>query len=452
MQKFFNMNIIIAGAGEVGKHLAIMLAKENHNLSIIDSKQERLELLSNQIDALMIPGEASSIQALKQAGCKDADLFIALTQNEDTNLLSCLTAKKMGAKKCIARIDNPEFLTEKNTCFFQEMGIDTIVCPEKQAAGEIVGLLKQVGTSEIMDFSSGKLSLFVVKLEENAPVVGKTLAEVAQMENTFHFTAIAIGRNQKTIIPKGSDTFQPLDMVFVITDAEGIPYILKYSGKEKFDISDVMIIGASRIARKTARDLEKHLNIKIIERNKEKCEELAAELNSTLIINGDGTDVNLLIDEGIKRMDAFLALTGNSETNILSCLLAKNMGVKKVIAEIENVDFIDIADRIGIDTIINKKLISASHLHRYTLKAEVSSIKCLTGADAELMEMVAKPGSKITTAPLRNMNFPTDALVGGIIRNNKGMIANGKIKIEPYDKVIVFALPTAIKEVQEFFN
>ena len=366
------MKIIIAGAGDVGKHLAIMLSKEDHNLSIIDNNKEKLDLISNHIDVILVNGEASSIIALKNAGCKDADLFIALTQNEDTNLLSCLNAKKIGVKKCIARIDNPEFLTEKNICFFNEMGVDTLICPEKQAAGEIVGLLKQVGTSEIMDFSNGKLSLFVVKLEENAPVIGKTLAEIAKIEKNIHFTAIAISRNHKTIIPRGNDVFQSNDMVFVITDAIGIPFILKYSGKEKFDISDVMIIGASRIARKAASDLEKHLNIKIIERDKNKCEELAADLNSTLIINGDGTDVNLLIDEGIKRMDAFLALTGNSETNILSCLLAKNLGVKKVIAEIENVDFIDIADRIGIDTIINKKLISASHLHRYTLKAEVS--------------------------------------------------------------------------------
>jgi len=446
------MKIIIAGAGDVGKHLAIMLSKEDHNLSIIDNNKEKLDLISNHIDVILVNGEASSIIALKNAGCKDADLFIALTQNEDTNLLSCLNAKKIGVKKCIARIDNPEFLTEKNICFFNEMGVDTLICPEKQAAGEIVGLLKQVGTSEIMDFSNGKLSLFVVKLEENAPVIGKTLAEIAKIEKNIHFTAIAISRNHKTIIPRGNDVFQSNDMVFVITDAIGIPFILKYSGKEKFDISDVMIIGASRIARKAASDLEKHLNIKIIERDKNKCEELAADLNSTLIINGDGTDVNLLIDEGIKRMDAFLALTGNSETNILSCLLAKNLGVKKVIAEIENVDFIDIADRIGIDTIINKKLISASHLHRYTLKAEVSSIKCLTGVDAELMELVAKPGSKITTLPLRDIGFPENALVGGIIRNNKGIIANGTIKIEPYDKVIVFALPSAFNEVQDFFS
>ncbi|PKP19741.1 MAG: Trk system potassium transporter TrkA [Bacteroidetes bacterium HGW-Bacteroidetes-21] len=446
------MNIVIAGAGEVGYHLAQMLSKENHTISIIDKNKERLDQISNQIDVLAINGETSTLSSLKAAGCKGADLFIALTQSEDTNLLSCLIAKKVGAEKCIARIDNSEFLDDKNISFFKEMGIDLIICPEKQAAGEIVGLLKQTGTSEIMDFSGGKLSLYVVKLEENAPVVGKTLAEVAKMQNSFHFTAIAINRNQKTIIPKGNDILQPNDLVFVITDTEGIPFILSYSGKERFDINDIMIVGASRIAKKTARHLEKHLNIKIIEKDKSKCEEVAAQLNTTLIINGDGTNVDLLIDEGIKRMDAFLALTGNSETNILSCLLAKSMGVKKVIAEIENIDFIDIADRIGIDTIINKKFISASYIYRYTMKAEVSSIKCLTGADAELMELVAKPGSKITTGSLREINFPADALIGGVIRGNNGIIANGKLKIEPYDRVIVFVLPSSINIVQDFFN
>lgn len=446
------MNIIIAGAGEVGFHLATMLSKENHNIAIIDKSKERLEYINNFVDALMVTGETSSLTTLKEAGCSQCDLFIALTQIEDTNLLSCLIAKKIGAKKCIARIDNSEFLTDKNTNFFKEMGVDVIICPEKQAAGELIGLVKQVGTSEIMDFSGGKLSLYVIKLEENAPVINKSLTEIVSWQKEFHFTAIAINRNQKTIIPKGSDVLQVNDLVFVITDIQGIPFILKYSGKERFEINDIMIIGGSRIAKKTALDLEKHLNVKLIEKNKLKCEQLASVLNNTLVINGDGADVNLLVDEGIKRMDAFLALTGNSETNILACLLAKSMGVKKVIAEIENVDYIDIADRIGIDTIINKKLVSASHIFRYTMRAEVSSIKCLTGADAELLEMVAKPGSKITQTTIRESAFPSDALIGGIIRGNEGIIARGTIKIEPYDKVIVFALPTAISKVQTFFN
>jgi len=446
------MKIIIAGAGQVGYHLALMLNKEKHELTIIDKDANRLSALSSQIDALILEGPTSSIETLLKANCGETDLFIALTSSEDTNIVSSLIAKQLGVKKCIARIDNSEFLVEKNTQLLNQMGVDVIICPEKQTAGEIVGLLKQTGTSEIMDFSGGKLSLYVVKLEENAPVINKTLIEVAGMKESFHFTAVAITREHKTMIPRGNDVFLPGDLVFVITDNEGIPFVLEYSGKEKFEINDIIILGGSRIARKATLYLEKHLNIKLIEKSKSKCEQLAALFNKTLVINGDGTDVGLLLNEGIKKADAFLALTGNSETNILTCLLAKNFGVKKVIAEIENVDFIDLADKIGIDTIINKKLVSASHIFRYTMKAEVSSIKCLTGADAELMELVAKPGSKITSDILRKINFPCDALVGGIIRSNTGIIAKGSMKIEPYDKVIVFALPSAISKVQSYFD
>lgn len=446
------MRIIIAGAGEVGQHIAKMLSKGKHNIIVIDSDKENLKNVDSHFDLLTINGSASSISVLKEAKIKSADLFIAVTNFEDVNIVSAILAKKLGAKKTIARIDNKEHLLLTNRQHFTDLGIDLLICPEKLAAKEIVGLLKQTGTTEIFEFSDKKLLLFVIKLDENATVINKTLVESAKIDKTFNYRAVAITRNTQTIIPRGDDKFLINDLIYVITNKAGIKSLLKYTGKKRFHIHNIMIIGGSRIGRRTAKDLEYHFNIKLIEINKDKSPLLADFLEKTLVITGDGSNIDLLVEEGIKKMDAFIAVTGNSETNILSCLLAKKLGVKKTIAEIENIDYIDLAENIGIDTIINKKLITASHIFGFTMNAEVSSLKCLTGADAEVLEFVVHQNAKITKKTLKFMDFPEDAIIGGVVRGNNSFIAKGDTLIEAQDKVVVFALPSAIHKVEKFFN
>ncbi len=446
------MKIIIAGAGEVGQHIAKMLSKENHNIIVIDTDKENLKNVDSHFDLLTVNGSASSISVLKEAKIKSADLFIAVTNFEDVNIVSAILAKKFGAKKTIARIDKKEHLLLTNRQHFTDLGIDLLICPEELAAKEIVGLLKQTGTTEIFEFSDKKLLLFVIKLDENASIINKTLVEAAKIDKTFNYRAVAITRNTQTIIPRGDDKFLINDLIYVITNKAGIKSLLKYSGKKRFHIHNIMIIGGSRIGRRTAKDLEYHFNIKLIEINKDKSPLLADFLEKTLVITGDGSNIDLLTEEGIKNMDAFIAVTGNSETNILTCLLAKKLGVKKTIAEIENIDYIDLAENIGIDTIINKKLITASHIFQFTMKAEVSSLKCLTGADAEVLEFVVHKNSKITKKTLKFMDFPEDAIIGGVVRGNNSYIAKGDTLIEEQDKVVVFALPSAIRKVEKFFN
>ncbi len=446
------MKIIIAGAGEVGQHIAKMLSKEKHDIIVIDSDKENLKNVDSHFDLLTINGSASSISVLKEAKIKSADLFIAVTNFEDVNIVSAILAKKLGAKKTIARIDKKEHLLLTNRQHFADLGIDLLICPEELAAKEIVGLLKQTGTTEIFEFSDKKLLLFVIKLDENASIINKTLVEAAKIDKTFNYRAVAITRNTQTIIPRGDDKFLINDLIYVITNKAGIKSLLKYSGKKRFHIHNIMIIGGSRIGRRTAKDLEYHFNIKLIEINKDKSPLLADFLEKTLVITGDGSNIDLLTEEGIKNMDAFIAVTGNSETNILTCLLAKKLGVKKTIAEIENIDYIDLAENIGIDTIINKKLITASHIFQFTMKAEVSSLKCLTGADAEVLEFVVHKNSKITKKTLKFMDFPEDAIIGGVVRGNNSYIAKGDTLIEEQDKVVVFALPSAIRKVEKFFN
>jgi trk system potassium uptake protein TrkA len=274
--------------------------------------------------------------------------------------------------------------------------------------------------------------------------------EVAK-EKEIEFRAVAITRQGQTIIPRGQDQFELNDLVYVVTNKAGIKDVMKYSGKKRIDIKNVMILGGSRIGKRVAKSLENRYNIKLIEIDKDKSTKLADYLQNTLVINGDGRNIDLLVEEGLQNMDTFIAVTGNSETNILSCVLAKKMGVKKTIAEIENIDYIDLGESMGIDTIINKKLITASRIFKFTMSAEVETMKCLTGSDADVLEFVAKADSKITKGSLKEIDFPRDAIVGGVIRGNKAFIAKGNTHIKADDRVVVFALPSAVKKLEKFF-
>jgi trk system potassium uptake protein TrkA len=327
-----------------------------------------------------------------------------------------------------------------------------MIYPEKIASREVVGLLAQTGSTEVVEFTGGKLHMYVIRLEEDAPIIGKKLRELSPDAEHLQFRAVAMTRNNQTLIPGGDDTFQPGDLVYVISSQAGLKELYKYSGKQHFEIRNIMILGGSRIGIRTARQLGNQHYVKMVEIDKQKSYKLSNLLPNTLVINGDGTNMELLRDEGLEKMDAFIAVTGNSETNILSCLLAKHLGIKRTIAEVENIDYIQLAENIGIDTIINKKLITASQIFRFTMSEEVSSIKCLTGTDAEVMEYVVKPQSKITAAPLREVGFPGDAIIGGVIRGKNSFIAHGDTHIKPYDRVVVFALPSAIFSVGKFFN
>jgi trk system potassium uptake protein TrkA len=446
------MNIIIAGDGEVGFHLAKSLSYDKHNITIIDANQELLKMIESHTDLMTIKGDSTSIAVLESANVSKADLLISVVHNEHINLMTCILAKKLGAKKTIARINNVEYLTIENRELFQYLGIDSLVCPERIAAKEIINLLNQSVATEVFDFSDGKLILFLIRLDENALVLNKTLNQIAKENPNLNFRAVAIHRKSKTIIPKGTDTFEKNDLIYVITKPAGMTELFKLGGKVKIDIKNIMIAGGGRIARKTARSLQDKFNIKLLEIDKERCFKLTEDLNNTLIINGDATDIQLLEEEGISKMDAFIALTNHTETNILTCLHARKFGVKRTIALVENIDYIDISQNIGIDTIINKKLITASYIARFTMDALVTSIKCLSGIDAEVLEFLVKPNSQITKKTIQHLNFPESAIIGGIVRDNDSYIAVGNFQIQENDKVVVFALPDAIHKISKLFH
>ncbi len=445
-----DMKVVIVGAGEVGTHLAKMLSKENHDIVLMDDDNERLVKISDQVDLLTVTGYANSFKDLKETGISKADLLIAVTPYEERNIVACILAKDMGAKRTVARINNGEYLFEKNKEKLKGLGVDELIYPESLAAKEIASSVKQVGTRQLIEFSGGKLLLLGIKIRENAPIVRKTLEELSSMEPEIR--AVAINREHSTIIPSGKDSIKNGDIVFFITTRAYQNKVLELSGKEIFPVRNIMILGGSRIAQKTIERLGDQYNIKIIEVSRERSQKVADRFENVLVINGDGRNLDLLKEERIERMDAFIAVTGNSETNILACHLAKNVGVRRTVAEVENIDFMDIAESMDIGSLVNKKLIAASYIYKYTLGAEVAQAKCLTASDAEVFELVAKEGTKITEAPIKDIDFPDDAKIGGYIRGSKAFVAKGDTEIKPGDKVVIFSLPSAIKKLDKYFK
>ena len=452
------MKIIIAGAGEVGSHLAKMLSSEANDITVIDSSQARLDVLSSHTDVVTVEGNPSAIHVLHEADVEHADLFIAVSpsDSQDVNIVSAMLAKKMGCKKATARINNEEYLSYENKYLFTEMGIDLLFYPEKIAAGEIVELLKRTASTDSLDFARGRLQVAVFKLEEESPMIGMNMAEFSKVAaaDGLKFRVVAISRGDATIIPKFDTKFKYHDLVFIISKREGMDMLMKYLGKKNIEVDKVMILGGSPIAVMVAKQLSKQIDsIKMIEMNKEKCLELSEQLpGNVIVVNGDGRNSDMLLEENIRDYDAFVAVTNNSETNILACVAAKSLGVERTIAEVENIEYIKLAESMGVDAVINKKLITAGRIFKFTLSNKVRFIKYMSGTNAEVLEYIVAPNTEITRRPLKDMGFPANAIIGGVIRGNESFIAVGDTHIQAYDRVAVFALPQAVKEVDKFFK
>lgn len=446
------MDIVIAGDGEVGLHLAEALVRDNHNITIVDPHEELLKMVESHSDLMTITGDSTSTSVLRRANVSRADLVIAVLHDEHINLLTGIIAKKLGAKKVIARVNTMENLSPEVWRMYQDLGIDGLLSPEDIAAQEIISLLKKNASLETYDFSGGKLQLFMVKLESEAEIIGKSVSEVVEQYQHIDFRIAAIHRRQNTFIPQDDTVFQLADMVYVVTKPHAVKDIIKLSGKKQISIHNVMIVGGGRVGRITAKRLENDLNIKILEISKERCNELTNHLTNALVVNADARNLDILEEEGIANVDAFIAVTENTETNILTCLQAKAFGVKKTIALVENIDYIDISQNIGIDSIINKKLIAASYMVRYTLGAKVSSMKCLSGIDADMVEFEVRQGSAVTRKMIGRLPMPSDAIICGIVRDGESYIATDEFEIQTDDRVVVLALPNAIPAVERLFH
>lgn len=449
------MRIIIAGAGEVGFHLAKLLSFESHDITLIDEIKERLTYADTRLDIRVMKANATSISKLKDADVANTDLVIAVTSNETVNITICVLAKRLGAKRTIARINNSEFIDNKDEINFAEFGIDELISTEELATKEIKMLLNQAAFNHMHEFEDGELSMLGIILSEEAPFVGMTVMEAATTFSEIHFMPIAIqAENSDDIeIPRGNTVFKVGDLSYFITLREGVSELYKLTGKTKKDVRNVMIVGGSSIGKRTAKELcDKKMNIKIIEINKAKAFELADDLPNALVVLGDGRDLELLLEENIEEMDVFIGATDSPETSIMTCLVAKSKGVSKTIALAENVDYSKISHSIGIDTIINKKLLAANSIFRYIRKGDVLEITTLNNLNAEILEFQVRENSKITKSIIRDLDFPRHATIGGVIRDGKGYIALGGFKIQPGDKVVVSCLADSITTVETFFD
>ncbi len=445
------MRIIIAGAGEIGVYLAKLLAAEEHDIVMIDSNNEVVDYVLSHLDVGIVRGSSTSPSVLRAANITRADLLIAVTSIEDTNITTCILGKSLGAKKTVARISNVEFLQHKVDLNLAGLGIDEVISPASLAAKEIKRLLKQSALTDTFEFEKGTLSLVGITIDDNSELKNKSLTEAAYLNPNHDFTTVAILRDDQTIIPHGENKFLKDDHAYFVSEPDGIETVTNLAGKKSVEIKNVMILGGSKVGVNTARLLSKKYNIKLIEVDRKKSEALASELPDTMIITGDGRDINLLKEESIEKMDAFIALSENSETNIMSSLLAKHNGVKKTISLVENVDYIHLSQSIGVDTLINKKVIAANFIFRYVRKGEVVDLTSIHGVDAEILEFEVGEHAKILEKELRELDFPKTAIVGGVIRDGRGIAVRGNFEFKPYDKVVVLSKPECVRKIERFF-
>ncbi len=448
------MKIIIAGAGDVGFHLAKLLSFESQDIFLIDTDSEKLDYASNHIDVITKKGDATSIKLLKEVNIDKADIFLAVTESQNTNFTTAVLAKKLGANKTIARISNHEF-TQNSEIDFSEIGIDYMISPGELAADEILMLLNQSAFNDTIQFENGTLNILGSTLEYKSPLINLTVREARNKFSDIDFITIAIkpDNTSETIIPRGDTVYNVDDQIYFSAPKESIKSLYKLMGKTQFGVKDVMILGGGKIGVKAARNLcDNKFNIKLIEINKQRAKEVAEKIPNALVIKGDGRNVELLEEESITEMDAFIAVTGNSETNIMSCLVAKSKGVKKTIALVENMDYINISQTIGIDTLINKKLLAASAIFKHVRKGDVLKLANLHNVDAEVLEFRVKENSPVTKRLVRDIKLTKKAVFGGVIRNGIAHMTFGDFQILAGDKAVVFCLPEAIHKVEKLFN
>ncbi len=446
------MYIIIVGAGEVGYNLAKMLCYEKHDVVLIEQDPQRLKRAQDNLDIQVIAGTGSSFSILEKAGIKKADLLVAVTNNDEVNLLACIIAGKYKVAKKIARVRNQEYTLESGPLNARELDIDLIIHPESEVAGAVVKLLKQTAATDMIEFENGRLVLMGIKLDHKCQILEQSLAQVVDSYTELAFRTVAIQRRDRTIIPRGSDIFMNGDRVYVTTRHENMTEILRLAGKENVRMENVMILGGGQTGAEIAHRLEDEVNVKIIESNADKTDLLADRLEKSLVIRGDGRDINLLALEGIIDMDAFISVTGDDETNIISCLMAKHLRVPRIISLINKTDYTPIIPTIGIDAYVSKQMVTVDNILKFIRRGSIVSIASIPGISAEIIEYITQPEARVTRKPLKELSFPKGAVMGAVVRGAEIFIPVGDSQINAGDRVVVVALPPAIKDVEKYFN
>ncbi len=445
------MKIIITGAKAIGSHLARLLSRSDEDVTLIDEDGERLAQLASNFDILTVQSPACHLDTMREVGVGRADLFIAVTPDENQNIQACIMARQLGAKKTVAKVDNKEYILKENAEFYAKLGINSYIYPELLAGRDIASSLKMSWVRQRWDVHGGALIMLGIKLRETCTILDRPLRELCGPDDPYH--VVAIKRKDETIIPGGNDELKLYDLAYFMTTKPYISYIRQIVGKEHYaDVKNVMIMGGGRTAVRTIKELPEYMKAKIIEIDERRCEQLNDMVgNKCLIINGDGRDMTLLSEEGISNTQAFVALTGNAESNILTCLAAKRMGVRKTVAVVEDIDYVNMAESLDIGTIINKKNIAASNIYQQMLDTNVQNVTLLTTINADVAEFIAEKGATVTKKAVKDLNLPHGMTIGGIVRDDVGMLVSGNTHIEQGDSVVVFMHGVNMKRVEKFF-
>ena len=446
------MKIIIAGAYAIGTHLAKLLARNDQDIVLIDEDEERLNNISSDYDLMTVHASPSSIKALKNAGVGNADLYIGVTPDENMNMNSCILAKALGSKKTVAKVNNYEFMNPELKVIFDNVGIDSLIYPENLAAQDIVNGLKMSWVRQRWDVHNGALIMLGIKLRETCEILNEPLKDLCKPESPYHI--VAVKRGDETIIPRGDDVLKMYDMAYFMTTRNYIPYIRKIVGKEHYvDVKNVMVMGGGNTAVRAVQMMPEYMNVKIFESDEKRCEQIneLIDTDKAMVINGDGRDISLLVEEGVKNTQAFVSLTGNAETNILACLTAKRLGVRKTIAMVENIDYVKMAESLDIGTIINKKAIAASHIYQMMLDSDVKNTRFLMTANADVAEFTAQEGSKVTKKKVFELGLPHGTTIGGLVRGGEGHLVSGGSQIEAGDIVVVFCHNVNMSKIEKYF-
>ena len=446
------MNIVIAGAGDMGYHLAERLSFDNKDIILIDTERDVLDYAASKLDVLTIQGDATSIDVLQQASVEKASMVLAATTSEKTNIVTAILAKQLGAKRVMARVRNHTYLKEENVPYFNNLGIDNLISPTMLCSREIYNMVQNSSFTEVFDFGGGKLNIVGFTVDQYNPLVNQRIMDTKSNSIYDDIRIIAIVRDQKTIIPRGNTIIRNNDHCFFISNKKNTEAIQQALGQKKMTIKNVMIIGGDDMAVTTALKLENEYRVTLVNKDKERCKWLAEHLPKTLVINGDYKNIELLVEEGLEEMDAFLALTESSETNIITSLSAKNHGVYKTIAHVDTREYIHISHSIGVDSLINKKLVAANEISRYLKKGTVDAVSGIYGVDAEFIQYSVYKNNRLTRHPLRELHFPESAIVAGVIRGEHVFIPDGDFVLQLNDKAIVFALPEARMTLEKLFN
>ncbi|MBO4850912.1 MAG: Trk system potassium transporter TrkA [Prevotella sp.] len=446
------MRIIIVGASAIGSHLARLLSRSNHDIVLMDESEDKLDAISSEYDLMTLVGSPTEVKALRNADTDLADIFIAVTPDENANMTSCVMAHVMGAKKTVAQVTNYELVNADNAPLIQGMGIDNIIHPEKLAADTIVKSLKLSWVRQRWDVHGGSLVMLGIKLRESCEILNQPLRQLCGPQDPYH--VVAIKRGNETIIPDGNSELRLYDIVYFMTTTPYIAYIRKIVGKEHYaDVKNLIIMGGGKTAIRAAKQMPTFINTKLIEIDERQCERLNEELDDTkvMVIHGDGRDINLLKEENIKNTQGFVALTGNDEINILACLTAKKLGVRKTIAMIDNSNYLSMAESLDIGTVINKKMLAAGNIYQMMLSADVQNIGYLPSVQADVAEFTAQPDSKVTRKKVYELGLPRGCTIGGLVRGKEGMLVSGGTQIEAGDKVVVICYDLDLKKIEKFF-